>query len=141
MFNFFIQLKSLHHSVERGASGVNMQNVPSGVRIVYAILRKGGVVRCDNLLRYFVLELKSLHQRVKRDPLGISMRYVLSFGIRIADAILRKGGVYFVRDKFRYCVREGRLLWYLLYWILFGGMLLKPWFCRFSLKQTRRLAR
>lgn len=88
------------------------------------------------MLNIFFARLKSLHRRLKRDASGVNAKYALLLGIRIVYAILGKGIVYRCYYTLRYFSREDLLLWYLFYWILVGGMLLKLRFSRFSQKQT-----
>lgn len=83
------------------------------------------------MLKEYVDRLESLHDRLKREASGINIKYCILFGIRILYALLGKGIVYRCFNIVRYFIKEDLLAWYLLYWVLFGGVLLKARFKKF----------
>ncbi len=54
---YFERLESLHDRLKREASGINIKYcILLGIRILYALLGKGIVYKCFNVIRYFIKE-------------------------------------------------------------------------------------
>ena len=79
----------------------------------------------------FSARMQKFHERLKRDAAGVNLKYILLLGIRIVMALLGKPLVYRCYQAIQYFRREDLLVWYLFYWMLFCGTLIKRRFARF----------
>jgi len=79
----------------------------------------------------FSARMQKFHQRLKQDAAGVNLKYVLLLVMRMVMAVLGKSLVYKCYHGIQYFRREDLLLWYLFYWMLFYGTLMKRKIARF----------
>lgn len=83
----------------------------------------------------FSSKLKRVHRSVREEAAGSTVRYWVLFCGRIVYVLFGKTIVarcyYYIRNTLRYFRREDLILWYLFYWMLFYGTLIKRRFTRF----------
>jgi len=85
----------------------------------------------------FSSKLKRVHRSVTEEAAGSTLHYCLLFCGRIMYLLFGKTIVarcyYYVRNTLRYFRHDDLIVWYIFYWIVFCGMLVKMRLVRFFL--------
>jgi hypothetical protein len=79
--------------------------------------------------------MESLHERIKCQAAGSNAKYVMLLVMHIILAIVKRLA-YCCWCTVQYFRRDDRILWFILYWIVFCSMLIKLKFSKVFLKHN-----
>ena len=87
----------------------------------------------------FSSKLKRVHRCVREEAAGSTIRYCLLFCGRVLYVLFGKTIVarcyYYIRNTLQYFRRDDHILWYVLYWLAVGRLLIKIKLANVSAKQ------